>query len=92
VAVKENPYVVQQRALNKARDAFTKAAAALIDVRHDREAVAYALIEATLGLQYLVDADQDQSAKKRALQFCRNVRSQGQGSLSLGLHLVSDES
>lgn len=60
--------------LDKARDAFIRAAAALTDTtRDEKDAVAMALVESTYGLFKLVETDGDRRAYKKVMTFLSKV-------------------
>ena len=55
---KPNPFEERQRLLDKARDAFVRAAAALTGpTRHEQDAVALAILDGAYGFMKAMEAD-----------------------------------
>lgn len=66
--VSENPHVERREQIGRARDAFLKAAAALVDPTNLDEALAFALVEGATGLVSVAKAD----PHNRALRLVQN--------------------
>lgn len=70
-----NPHEERQRQLDKARDAFLRAAAVLTNsTRNEKDALASAILEGAYGLHLVVGADADKfEGTEKALAYLRGV-------------------
>lgn len=74
-APRRNRYNDAQHALDEARDAFTRAAAALTSGnRRDRSALASALLEGSYGMMKLAQGDIDERAMEEAVAHLKVLR------------------
>lgn len=75
-APRRNRYNDAQHALDEARDAFTRAAAALTSGNrlHDRSALASALLEGSYGMMRLAQGDLGERALDEATEYLKTLR------------------
>ena len=75
-APRRNRFNDAQHALDEARDAFTRAAAALTSGNrlHDRSALATAVLEGAYGMMRLAQGDIDERAMEEAVAHIKQLR------------------